>query len=486
MIAAAVAYLEREDGRLLSVWNRRYGGWSLPGGRVEDGESVPAALRRELREETGLELETHESIYSGEHGLKATWAERDRAASGCGARALVRRRRWRASTRGGDARRPRRCRRKELHMKAPKVKQEPSETDPLCGLLHLSKVATYGRRSLVELSERETTYVWAPIASLGWIIMLAGPPGLGKTTTLFSIIVARANLGEAVSVLGLPVEPAPRGKFIVLIEGEVDEIATARKLRATCQMLRVDEEALDRVIVIARKSVRVGDPAWTDIERLIACGLVSDIALDSVARVSPLGVETNSESDQTLLFDKIASAIDMAPSHKTKPVAWLVAHTRKGGGNSLDDVLGSRARTAQVDSLIMLDGEKHQGQVLHVVATFEKLRHEVEAHPCPVTVTIDPITRELQCSLGAVTDSRSLIHRIEELLSKSEHARGMTRGAIASALNRSGADVQKAITVMIDDGRLVDVEVKGSNNQTYDGVALRSPRGPTTAAGGHS
>jgi 8-oxo-dGTP diphosphatase len=34
----------------------RKGGWSLPGGRVERGEPLAAALRREIAEETGLDV----------------------------------------------------------------------------------------------------------------------------------------------------------------------------------------------------------------------------------------------------------------------------------------------------------------------------------------------------------------------------------------------------------------------------------------------
>jgi ADP-ribose pyrophosphatase YjhB (NUDIX family) len=48
------------DGRLLVVQRGRgvgAGRWSLPGGRVEPGETLAAAVRRELYEETGLEVE---------------------------------------------------------------------------------------------------------------------------------------------------------------------------------------------------------------------------------------------------------------------------------------------------------------------------------------------------------------------------------------------------------------------------------------------
>jgi 8-oxo-dGTP diphosphatase len=54
------AVLHDEAGRLLLIQRATEPGrgrWSIPGGRVLPGETDAAAVRRELREETGLEVE---------------------------------------------------------------------------------------------------------------------------------------------------------------------------------------------------------------------------------------------------------------------------------------------------------------------------------------------------------------------------------------------------------------------------------------------
>ena len=66
------------DGNILLVKNSYRGIWEYPGGQVEVGENLIEALRREIREESGIEVEVDELFcissntchYPGHSGVK--------------------------------------------------------------------------------------------------------------------------------------------------------------------------------------------------------------------------------------------------------------------------------------------------------------------------------------------------------------------------------------------------------------------------------
>jgi 8-oxo-dGTP diphosphatase len=62
VVAAAIVAVGSDSGRRVLVGQRSYppelaGRWELPGGKVDPGESEPAALARECREELGIDIE---------------------------------------------------------------------------------------------------------------------------------------------------------------------------------------------------------------------------------------------------------------------------------------------------------------------------------------------------------------------------------------------------------------------------------------------
>lgn len=69
--ARVVAAVVRRDGRILvtrrPAGGSRAGQWEFPGGKVEPGETEPAALEREIREELGCGVEVGPLVLRHRH-----------------------------------------------------------------------------------------------------------------------------------------------------------------------------------------------------------------------------------------------------------------------------------------------------------------------------------------------------------------------------------------------------------------------------------
>lgn len=346
----------------------------------------------------------------------------------------------------------------------------PSATDPLCGLKHLSKVAIVGRDVLLSLAADPVSFVWQDIAVGGTIVLLAGGPGEGKTTLLFLVLAARLTRGAPVVVLGRRVSPIPANKFVVLIEGEHSERSTARKLERAMCLLGVDNAALDHIIVVARKAVTLGSPEWEDVTRLVAAGLVSDIALDTIARIMP--ADANAEKEQVQIFDKIAQTIEAAPNDLSKPTVWVVAHTRKNvTTGDVSDVSGSVQRSGQADTVLIVKGARDAAQrIVSSRVTFAKLREEPDEYPVPVEFAIvhGPGGARIDTRVEHVKRHLPLEAQIIEELRRD----AKTEKALRDCLRRNGGDIRAALDELVAKGHVKVACVKQTNGRTYKGFAL--------------
>jgi 8-oxo-dGTP diphosphatase len=77
-ILVVAGILQRNDRILICQRRRsdRYGlQWEFPGGKVEEGESMPAALKRELQEELAIDVEIGDEVYRLQHQYPDRYVE---------------------------------------------------------------------------------------------------------------------------------------------------------------------------------------------------------------------------------------------------------------------------------------------------------------------------------------------------------------------------------------------------------------------------
>jgi hypothetical protein len=241
-------------------------------------------------------------------------------------------------------------------------------------------------------------------------------------------------------------------------------------------LLGVDDAALSRIITVARKSVRIGSPEWVDIETMIAAGLVSDLAVDTVARAAP--ADANSEAEQVAIFDRLGRAIDRAPQGQ-RPTVWVCAHTKKGDSKGLESVSGSTQRTGQADSVLIVVGEKDvRKQTISSTVTAHKLRHTPDEYPAPCQFAILRHGADWQLQTAGVQDSdtRALDLRILELL----RTGAKTKSAMSADLGRNKDQIDVALTPLFRSGAIETCQIR-QRGKNYRGYQLASSA-PVVAA----
>jgi energy-coupling factor transporter ATP-binding protein EcfA2 len=341
--------------------------------------------------------------------------------------------------------------------------EPPTFEDPFRNLPFFNANALWSRQTIEAEADKPIEYFWHLIASAGQIVMIAGPSGGGKTTLVSILIVALANTGEPIEVLGYRVTPAAARRFIVFVEAEHGKPSAARKLVKACRIAGIDPSALDRIIVLARSALQMGTDAWRELGRLVEAGLAAHLILDTLPQVAP--GDANDEKMQAEIMRSMTALIELAPADG-RPVIWPVVHTRKSGADALEDVSGSVQRIGGADTVLIVNPERVDGRVVASKVTFAKLREDPDPEPWPMPVTFTIEGGRITINGAQKRDERPLEERVLSLL----EIGGKTKSEMKDALHVSGVTLETAITSLFGARRITTgpmKKVRGREFQTF-------------------
>lgn len=272
----------------------------------------------------------------------------------------------------------------------------PCVDQPLRGCVELAKIALVGETAILEEALRPVPWSWDGVWARSTVLYLAGPPGGGKTTLLFLLSVC-LMADRPTMLLNRMVTPMDPGQVLVLVEGEHGPGSTSRKLVAACTTMGLSTAVLDRVVILARKSVLIGDGRWGEVVRMIAAGVVGCVAIDTLGRCAPS--DSNSEQEQTRVFELLVRAIEAGPivagtgPEPREPVSRqpgmvVLGHVKKGQGTyDVEDVSGSAARAGQADTIGLVIPNKEDAVIRSTTVYWPKVRDGDEP-ALPVTYEI--------------------------------------------------------------------------------------------------
>jgi hypothetical protein len=305
------------------------------------------------------------------------------------------------------------------------VEKEPRLPPSLRG------IAIRGLLAIRKEADTPIYWVWEQIASRGSVVEFAGPPGGGKTTLqCFVFVGLAAGMSE---LFGHKLAPVREGKVILYIQREQGPGSICRKLLAACQALGQEPSCLDSMVILARKSVLLGDARWQEIVEMIREGHIEHIGIDTLARFAP--ADGNDEKEQTDVFDRIVEAIEAGPVD-CKPTVWINLHAtaKREPTYTVADVMGSTARTGQADTVVLAFPNMEDARIQSVSLYFPKVR-DLDAE------TVAPVTYQWR-KVDGKFDLREIEHP------KKKQKLG----------DVNDDDVVAKLREMLNDGEIVNVE----------------------------